>query len=114
MSISKYIKVKTRVKGFHSWPEAPDEVSFLRSPHRHEFVITVVYQIDEDREREFFIEQSALEDYLYSTFESTNYGFLINLSCEALAVKILETLGAVQVEVSEDGENSSIARRIIE
>ncbi len=100
------IQVSVQMIGFHSWPKAPEEVSFLRNRHRHVFHvkagITVTHN---DRDREFFIEQKVLRKALRKHFDknSENVG-----SCESICEFILNTLPYVRwVQVEEDGENGA-------
>lgn len=108
--------VRTTIKreGFHFWPDAPDEVAFLRSVHRHLFHITAEVEVDHNnRDVEFFILQrtiaSALPllDATWQVFDSTGGPS----SCEKMAEAIARFLvgkqyNVVMVEVSEDGESA--------
>ena len=107
----KYIKIKTEFEGFHKYENAPEEVKFLRNLHRHIFKVEVKIEVREnDRELEFFIVKRNLnrliEQYKRESEETD--------SCEMVAEYILDYLEAtyrarrIQVEVSEDGENSGI------
>lgn len=110
------IVIRYEIPGFHQWKDAPEIVSFLRERHRHNFKFTVTMNVDfNDRELEFFI----VKDELIKTTEAMgqridggiDFG---NLSCESIAMMILEHVRyyfnrkAVKVEVSEDGENSGM------
>ncbi len=105
----KYIWVTFRKEGIHCYPEAPEEVSFLRSPHRHLFHFKVWVEVKHNnRDREFFIEKNWIES-LY------NGGILIlsYKSCEMMADELYEKLKEryqgegrkIKIEISEDGEN---------
>lgn len=102
------IKVRWQFEGFHRYPEAPEEVKFLRDLHRHMFKCTAKIQVfNDDREIEFFMLQKELK----TEFNSVHCN---HLSCEAIARRVARYLRehypnrSIEVEVSEDGENSSI------
>ena len=103
MSLKREIIVTTQHIGFHSWPEAPDVVSFLRNKHRHLFKIKVGIPVyHNDRQREFFIEQADLNAAL-DAYNMQDVG-----SCEMLAAHLLNTIPhASWCEVWEDGENGA-------
>ena len=92
------------IEGFHFYPNAPKQVSFLEHNHRHIFQIRVGYKVqDSNREKEIFIEQDYLKDYLYESYGSPCQ--FENMSCEMIAEEILEFAqeeGCVWVEVFED------------
>ena len=101
------IFVTTQFEGIHCYPEAPDEVSFLRSPHRHMFHVRATLQVfHDDRELEFILVKRALNQFLKGDA-------LQHRSCEMIAREILNFLQAkygvrsYSVEVSEDGENGA-------
>lgn len=110
MSFKRLIWVTTQRVGWHAYPFAPDQVSYLRSRHRHLFKIKVTVSVEhEDREIEFHMFLTWLEHQLGNTIE------LNNRSCESLAEEILNNVRAtygseryVAVEVSEDGECGAI------
>ena len=100
------IVVKTSFEGLHQYVDAPEEVSFLRQPHRHMFDVEVEMDVfHDDRELEFIIVKRALNDFLQ------NKSFDIQSSCEQMCEAIIEFLidrfGERQMIVSvyEDGEN---------
>ena len=114
-----FVKVKTQFTGFHQWPDAPEEVSFLRNQHRHVFHVYLTVKIDRDRGVEFFILQRQLIECLdkilawdYIQYEA----ILGSTSCEEIAGEILKYFNNVlgmpvhEVEVLEDNENGSIVR----
>lgn len=102
------IKVKWQFAGFHCYPDAPENVSFLKDKHRHLFKCTAKIEVfHDDRELEFFTVQEQLSG-LFNGVSSSG------MSCEMIARNICtyishEYFGRdIEVEVSEDGENSSI------
>ena len=99
-------------EGIHCWPEAPKEVGFLRSPHRHVFGVKVCVNVSHaDRDVEFF----TLKKYVQSVIFSDLFPKLqekSSLSCEMMAsllgrVLISKGVGVSYVEVDEDGENGA-------
>lgn len=106
-NLLKSILVTTAREGFHFWPEAPEEVAFLRFPHRHMFKICINIPVGHnDRQREFFIERRAL-DRVLDDYDFTNAG-----SCEMIGEYILRRLAHVAwAEVWEDGENGARVER---
>jgi len=97
------------IEGFHNYKNAPEQVEFLKYPHRHIFQIRVGYKVDGlDREKEIFIEQDFLKDYLIES-----YGYpcqFEGMSCEMIALDLLEFAkedGCIWVEVFEDGKGGA-------
>lgn len=113
--IKTSIFVTTSFEGFHCYPDAPEEVAFLRAIHRHLFHVRAELEVSHgNRELEFFLVKRALESYIYDRQLGGN---LNHKSCEMIAKELLEFLLAsyglsrnMSVEVSEDGENGSIVR----
>jgi len=111
-NLKKSIFVTTKIEGFHKYPNAPDEVSFLRNLHRHMFGIKVRIEVyHNERELEFIIVKQDLIKYLETRIKQDE-----NNSCETLAESIhkyitlnycYETQRLVWVEVDEDGENGA-------
>lgn len=96
--------IKFCIPGFHYYPEAPTEVSFLQHRHRHTFNIECGYKvIDLDREKEIFIYRDIVIEYL-----TESYGYpceFKNMSCEMIAKEILEfgiDDGMIWAEVREE------------
>lgn len=105
--IETYIKVKWDFIGFHQYDNAPEEVEFLRQRHRHKFYCSATIQVKHDnRELEFFMIQ---EELIGRCCDSN----MNNKSCEMIARDILFYISDkypernIEVEVSEDNENSS-------
>lgn len=110
--MKKCIYINTQFEGFHCWPEAPDEVLFLRNLHRHIFKVKVVVRVHHlARQVEFFILKREIDRFLQN-------GLMMQLendpsmSCETMAERIyknfMQYYSLAQVEVSEDGENGAI------
>lgn len=103
----KYIFVTTQFEGYHSYPGAPEDVSFLRNEHRHIFKIKVWFSIvGDNRELEFFQVKRKIENCL----DTSN---LNNMSCEMISNNLYSQLSdfypgrEIRIEISEDGENGS-------
>jgi hypothetical protein len=109
------VYAEIQVPGFHSWPDAPDDLAFLREEHRHLFLFRIGMESHQSRQFEFFKLQQALRDYIEDAYDevesSLGYDFG-NLSCEEIAQNLLDAfrgMGIVNfVEVSEDQENGAI------
>lgn len=98
-----WLIVRFEFEGIHNWKEAPDEVSFLRNPHRHIFKCEVwIEQFHNDRELEYFIVKRKLQ--------SKSYLKEIGNSCEMIAERISEEIPQgrkYKIFVFEDGENGT-------
>lgn len=101
--------VKFQFEGIHFYKDAPDEVSFLRHPHRHIFHCEVwLQQFHEDRDIEYIM----LKKDLQTKFTGGDLG---KMSCEMIAEEIAKYLAEqycsilvkrkIKVFVSEDNEN---------
>lgn len=109
-----FVIVQTQFEGFHNYPEAPEEVSFLRFPHRHMFHVTAEIEVvHTDRDLEIIMVKRAIDFY----FAETDFG---RTSCEEIALLLQEHLKlkyplsggfnrdrVVNIEVLEDGENGA-------
>lgn len=53
MPLSRFVHLVTQFEGLHHWPEAPEPEHYLRSPHRHLFVVELDLEVfHHDREVE--------------------------------------------------------------
>ena len=104
-------------EGIHCYPDAPDDVDFLRHPHRHIFHFRIEIEVfHDDRDIEFIMFNRELEslytDYAYGVGDPTLE--LDYKSCEmisndlAVIIKKRYPGRELKIEVSEDGENGSI------
>lgn len=104
------ITISTNFEGFHCYPNAPDEVAFLRSVHRHIFYVDVTVQVKhDDRELEFFMVKREIDSFIKDNLADLNMK-----SCEMIGRKILYFLlrrypnrDAYSIHVSEDKENGA-------
>jgi len=106
--MKKWIKIKECFEGIHFWSEAPKEVFFLRSPHRHIFHVTIQIEVfHDDRELEFIMVKRRIKDFLPKKE-------LGQMSCEMIAMDLISKIKIqygqrhIIIEVSEDGENGAI------
>ena len=114
MIVTRFIKVRTSFIATHCWPDAPDEVDFLRNPHRHTFNIIAIIPVDhDDRELEYFMVIRRIIDTITRLIIPDWKG---TESCEMIAEVIATRLSiiydrdGITVEVNEDGENGSIVK----
>lgn len=102
------ILVKNRIELQHHWPEAPEEVSYLQWPHRHQFYIESEITVGhDDRELEFIMVQHAIDKFLQNT------QFDLRVSCEQLARMVGQFIRShygmreISVTVREDDEHGA-------
>lgn len=115
LSQSTMIWVKWTLPGFHAWPDAPDEVAYLRTQHRHLFHFKVTLSVPhDDREVEFHMLQTWCKRLYAKVILELN-----NKSCEMIAKELLAKLvsqyGASRsyaVEVSEDDECGAVVTQV--
>jgi hypothetical protein len=108
--------VKVQVPGQHRWPDAPEEVAFLRHDHRHLFGIVAEWEVDHgNRAIEFFLAQQKVHQLLLALWPIhrvvVDFGAM---SCEDIAERLLLSLRPHprRVTVSEDGENEGVAEAL--
>lgn len=101
--------------GIHQYPNAPEEVAYLRDPHRHLFKFKVTVSVyHDDREVEFHMLQNWCKSLYSSGVLELNHK-----SCEMLARELLSKLTekysldrSYEVEVSEDGECGAVLKQV--
>lgn len=98
-------------EGLHCWDACPfEEVAYLRNPHRHIFHIKAHKQVfHDDRDVEFIMLKHKIERLLRETFPG---GAMGTTSCERLGRFLMEKFDLVECEVSEDGENGAVIKKI--
>lgn len=111
--------IKTQFEGIHCYPDAPDEVSFLRYPHRHIFHVIVELDVfDDDREIEFIMAKHKLNKWLEAKKDFNGVVQMGTTSCEQMAKAIITFMADIVpsgnkreifVTVMEDGENGATA-----
>lgn len=106
--IDTSIAIKLQVEGLHRWIDCPlEEVSYLQYLHRHTFHISCNFKVSHgDREIEFIKQKHIINALLRQTFLDSQYDCLNfdQMSCEHIAVWLLEKLQCEAVSVGEDGE----------
>lgn len=112
------ITVRTQFEGVHRYSNAPDEVAYLREPHRHMFGVEVEMEVfSDDREVEFVMVKHTVDGWLAERYPK-EYGVwqMGTLSCEQVASSILDLIHRVycnpferriRVHINEDGENGA-------
>ena len=115
MISNRQIFVKFTKEGIHKYPAAAtdtalSDVSFLGYPHRHIFHFKVTIDVyHDDRDIEFILFKRELESLYGLGTIDIDYK-----SCEMIATDLIDYISkqypgrAMQVEVSEDGENGAI------
>jgi len=105
-----YIWVTNQKELFHKYPNAPDEVAFLRNEHRHIFHFKTYIEVTHnDRDIEFILFKRFIQTFL----EDVHANDLNHKSCEMLSDEIYNYINKkypnrnIIIEVSEDKENGS-------
>lgn len=109
MRCKRSIFVSLQVEGSHRYKEAPQEVAFLRSYHRHMFGVRVKMEVfHDDRELEFILVKRFIQ-----RFFNDNPIHDVDWSCEMIADKLHRVLvdhygdRDMTIVVDEDGENGA-------
>lgn len=119
MEGKKFVWVTFQRKGYHFYPNAPADVSYLRDRHRHLFKFKVKIEVKhDDREIEFHQFQNQIEAWYDSGTLELNHK-----SCEMIADDLYRKLyhqystheftRDLCIEVSEDGECGSECHYVI-
>lgn len=122
--VHQTITVVFEFSGVHHWKDAPPQVAFLRTPHRHRFLCAATVAVQHDnRDVEFFILKDKLESFprvAYKPYHKDlkNTRELGSRSCEMIAKEIFDFLARegfmpMDVTVSEDGENGGSYSRTL-
>lgn len=109
---------KTKFEGVHCYPGAPDEVAYLRQPHRHIFGINVEIDVfGTDRELEFIMLKHKVDAWVRKHLNALGVWEMETLSCEQVATQLVSYLGAqyndieqkrdIIISVDEDDENGA-------
>jgi len=104
------IKAKIQFEGTHYWPDAPDDVWFLRNEHRHIFTVVATLKVaHSNRDTEFILLGKAIKAYIDTNyFQRNNIVLLQQTSCEHLASVLAIQFDLAECEVYEDMENSGV------
>lgn len=105
--MTNYIWIKLQKDGFHNWPNANKQVSYLKHKHWHNFQFKIFIEVEHnDREIEFHMFRQYVR-----TFINKWPNNLRGKSCEMLADIIYQHIKTeypnrkVKIEISEDGQN---------
>lgn len=121
--LKRAITIRTQFEGIHCWPEAPEEVKFLRDLHRHIFQIRANVEVDHnDRDVEFIMLKHRVDNWLKTMYSQTSEGSVWQMgrmSCEQVAEEAIEVIKqfvgdqrTITVFVSEDGENEAMVQYV--
>jgi hypothetical protein len=115
------VAVSSQFHALHCWITAPDEVGYLRLPHKHKFTVDAYVDVENaDRQIEFYLLIAVLERCIKHTLEYLPYELAPNgekvyqASCETFATEIgqalfdtdyLEHIKGITVRVCEDAVN---------
>ena len=103
--VSIKIIVRFSFEGIHCWPAAPDHLreAYLRHPHRHMFHVEATKVVTHtERDIEIIALKNAMQDYCLTSLKGPH-----TLSCEAMALALLEYFGLCCCRVLEDDENGA-------
>ena len=98
-----FVNTYNEIEGFHQWKDAHEWCSYLRSRHRHLFVIRCSFEVtDKDRELEINRQQAEIEDFLLKKYGKPME--LGGMSCEMIAEVLLNHFEQMSIAtVMEDG-----------
>jgi hypothetical protein len=106
-----FVVIRTQFEALHCWPSAPEEVAFLREPHRHMFHVEMKWLVHhDDRDIEFFMMKWEVQEYINSNMAMD----LGHRSCEMICKQLADHFKADYVSVFEDGENGAEYYRTFE
>lgn len=115
----RWAKITTSFEDFHAYPNAPNQVSFLRQKHRHMFHVVIwIEQFHDQRDIEYIAFKWWLDELLRSHRTQVAL-WPYTASCETMAhelgSRVRSYVGAgervdrrYRVEVTEDGENGAL------
>ncbi|MDR2039210.1 MAG: hypothetical protein LBQ60_14910 [Bacteroidales bacterium] len=101
---------KNRIEGFHYYPEASGNVSFLRYSHRHIFHVECGFGVTgANREIEIFTRQFQIAEYFAHIYGvPAQFG---GMSCEMIAQSLFKAFKECSyVKITEDGEGGAIVQ----
>jgi len=103
------VHATVQIEGLHYWEHAPDETDYLRNPHRHVFYIKAIKRVTHsDRDVEFIALGHDLTEHLSAYYDEKRrlYNFEA-MSCEDIAIELVERFELLSCTVSEDNENGA-------
>ena len=102
-----WIWITHQLDGVHNYPNAPEQVDFLRNKHRHTFMLKIWIEVfNNDRDIEFYM----FKDFIKSRTIDGDYG---SGSCEEISdninlfIKERYPNRNVMIDVSEEGIQGS-------
>jgi hypothetical protein len=100
------IIINTQFSAIHCWPSCPiPSVSFLKTPHRHVFHVTMKKEVfHDDRDVEFINFKDQVDVWIKDVWDKQDIG---SLSCEMMAKYLADRFDCFYVRVMEDNENGS-------
>lgn len=111
-NVNTKIIARTKIEGIHRWRDCPiEEVSYLREYHRHIFHIRGVCRVSHNnRDIEFIQLAHHIKKYLTAKYFSKSMGcaYFDDMSCEMIAIELLNHFDLCECEVNEDGEGGAI------
>ncbi|MGZ8924321.1 MAG: hypothetical protein ACXW2E_00425 [Nitrososphaeraceae archaeon] len=113
--IELFVLIRLKIEGIHKWEQCDiPEVSYLRNPHRHMFnIIGKAIVGHTNRDIEFIKLSHEIKQYVYEKYFDITYNCCLfgNMSCEDIALEILNRFNLMECEVNEDGEGGSVVQR---
>lgn len=108
MILNKAVYCTLEFYANHYWEGASGVEAYLRNTHRHKFTVKAgVLVNDLDREVEFIDLKNRILDYVRGEWEFKT----LPLSCEMMAVRLIERFDLVFCDVAEDSENGAMVWR---
>ena len=111
MNLKMEVFCTLKIEGVHAWYSCPiEEVSYLKSDHRHIFGIKAYKKVNhQDRDTEFIKLKHSIQEYLNKYYnKEKRLCYFGAMSCEMLAVELIKEFNLTKCEVNEDEENGSI------
>lgn len=112
MNAKVCVIVTFQFEGIHCWPGCNvSGVEFLENPHRHIFHVRAEKVVaHNDRDVEIIDLKRRMAHFMGP--QDTFAVDLGSRSCEDIALELLQAFECESVEVTEDGENGAIARKL--
>lgn len=102
------VVINTSFEAQHYWPEAPADVAFLKSIHRHVFHVRATQRVSHtNREIEIISFKKKLHEGLLDFVRAREQD--PRWSCEDVACYLMKEFRLTSCEVLEDGENGACA-----
>lgn len=101
------IVVKLQIEWIHKWQDcAYNDVLFLKDEHRHIFYIKCILQVSHsNRDVEIIRFKREIQEYLRKYTLDWFVHIFWNMSCEMIAIELIERFWLISCEVLEDNEN---------